>query len=105
MQRIVNSGGRVEREYGLGSKRTDLMVVWPHEGGVQKTVMELKIFYKSLESTLNEGCEQLAEYMDKCGSNDGHLIVFDRDPDKTWDKKIFRSDDILEGRRIRVWGM
>ena len=29
LQRSVNSGGRIEREYGLGRMRTDLMIVWP----------------------------------------------------------------------------
>ena len=28
LQRIVNSGGRIDREYGLG-RRTDLLVQWP----------------------------------------------------------------------------
>ena len=28
LQRIVNGGGRIEREYGLGMQRTDLLVVW-----------------------------------------------------------------------------
>ncbi|MEZ5578228.1 MAG: hypothetical protein R3F36_01280 [Candidatus Competibacteraceae bacterium] len=29
LQRIVNGGGRIEREYGLGRMRTDLLVMWP----------------------------------------------------------------------------
>ena len=29
LQRIVNGGGRVNREYGLGRRRTDLFVEWP----------------------------------------------------------------------------
>ena len=29
LHRIVNSGGRIEREYGLGRGRTDLLIVWP----------------------------------------------------------------------------
>ena len=33
LQRVVNSGGRIEREYGLGRGRTDLLIVWPHSGG------------------------------------------------------------------------
>ena len=27
--------GRIEREYGLGRGRTDLMVIWPYPGGVR----------------------------------------------------------------------
>ena len=33
LHRIVNSGGRIEREYGLGRGRTDLLIVWPRAGG------------------------------------------------------------------------
>ena len=33
LQRIVNSGERIEREYGLGRMRTDLLIVWPSAGG------------------------------------------------------------------------
>ena len=29
LHRIVNGGGRIEREYGLGRGRTDLLIVWP----------------------------------------------------------------------------
>ena len=32
LQRVVNGGGRIEREYGLGRGRTDLLILWP-EGG------------------------------------------------------------------------
>ena len=31
LQRIVNSGGRIEREYGVGRRRMDLAVIWPLE--------------------------------------------------------------------------
>ena len=41
LQRIVNGGGRVDREYGLGRRRTDLLVIWPHAGGVQRVVIEI----------------------------------------------------------------
>ena len=33
LQRVVNGGGRIEREYGLGRGRTDLLVLWPREAG------------------------------------------------------------------------
>ena len=32
LQRVVNGGGRIEREYGLGRGRTDLLIVWPRGG-------------------------------------------------------------------------
>ncbi|CAK0770719.1 ATP-binding protein [Gammaproteobacteria bacterium] len=41
LQRIVNGGGQIEREYGLGRGRTDLMIIWKYPGGVQKIVIEI----------------------------------------------------------------
>ena len=105
LQRIVNAGGCIDREYGLWRKRTDLLIAWKHEKGVQRIVMELKILRKSLKHTISEGCAQLAEYKDKCGSDDGHLIVFDRDPEKAWQEKIFKRAETFENWKIVVWGM
>jgi len=105
LQRIVNSGGRIDREYGLGRKRTDLLVIWRHQTSVQKVVIELKILWKSLDATISEGLAQTAEYMDKCGTDEGHLVIFDRRPERKWADKIFRKDRKHEGNVIAVWGM
>ena len=46
LQRIVNSGGRIEREYGLGRRRTDLLLVRPVGGApgrMQKVVIVCKV--------------------------------------------------------------
>jgi hypothetical protein len=43
--------------------------------------------------------------MDRCGSSEGHLIIFDRDPEKTWEEKIFRRNETHDGKTITVWGM
>ncbi|MBF0239734.1 MAG: hypothetical protein HQM12_18700 [SAR324 cluster bacterium] len=59
LQRIINGGGRLEREYGLGLKRTDLLVIWPFSGGKQKTVIELKVPHRqALEKVLADGLRQ-----------------------------------------------
>ena len=110
LQRIVNSGGRIEREYGLGRRRTDLLLIWPVPGAtrpgqaVQKVVVECKVLYKSLEATVREGVEQTRAYMDCCAAEEGHLVVFDRTVGKSWDEKIFREKGTGEAD-ITVWGM
>jgi hypothetical protein len=105
LQRIVNSGGRVEREYGLGRKRVDLFVLWKYREKIQKIVIELKLLYSSLEKTMAEGLEQTNAYMDKCGTAEGHLVIFDRTPERTWEEKIFRREEAYQGKTIAVWGM
>ncbi len=105
LQRIVNGGGRVEREYGLGRDRTDLMVIWPHEKGTQEAVIEMKLRYGSLETTIEKGLKQTRGYMDKCGTDEGYLLVFDRDPGKTWEEKIFKQDRTFNNTPIPVYAM
>ena len=110
LQRVVNGGGRIEREYGLGRGRTDLLIVWPRSGATapdaatDRFVIECKVAHKGLERTIAEGMEQTAAYMDRCAARTGHLVVFDRRADRSWDEKIFRRDVRRDGRAITVWG-
>ena len=105
LQRIVNGGGRVEREYGLGNRRTDLLIVWPQDGQVHHFVIECKLLHKGLEATIRSGLEQTAAYMDRCGAECGHLVIFDRDEEKKWADRIFRRRESFEGTEIEIWGM
>ena len=110
LQRIVNGGGYIDREYGLGRKRTDLLIRKPltdgYGGPVQRIVMELKIKRDSLEKTISDGLCQTWEYMDTVGSVDeGHLIIFDRSSEKSWEERIWHKPYEYNGHPIMVWGM
>ena len=105
LQRVVNGGGRIEREYALGRGRTDLLIVWPQGGRERRFVVECKVLRKGLERTIAEGVEQTRGYMDRCGAEAGHLIVFDRTPDRPWADKIFRRTPPESGVPVTVWGM
>ena len=105
LQRVVYTGGRIEREYALGSERTDLLVTWFHPAGTQRVVIELKIYYKKLEETIKKGLEQTYDYMDRSNTDDGHLVIFDRTKKKSWDEKIYQREESYEGKTIKVWGM
>jgi len=105
LQRIVNGGGRVDREYGLGRRRTDLLVVWNHPAGVQRAVIELKLLRGSLEATLQEGLAQTWEYADRCGAEEAHLVIFDRRPGKSWEERIWQRAERYQDLPIAVWGM
>ncbi len=105
LQRIINGGGRVEREYGLGRRRTDLLIIWPYAGGEQRVVIELKLRYKSLEETIAQGLEQTWNYLDRSGAEAGHLVIFDRDPGRSWAEKLFVRQEEYQGTNITVWGM
>ena len=105
LQRIINGGGRINREYALGRKRTDLFIEWPvgdqgFFGEVQRIVIELKILHRSLESTIVEGIEQTKGYGAHVGADELHLVIFDRDLEKRWEEKIWR--DARDG--VVLWG-
>ena len=111
LQRVINGGGRIEREYGLGRGRTDLLVQWPLDpeqgflGPVQKIVIELKIQHKSLETTIAAGLEQIYDYNQRVGSEQAYLIIFNRDPDTPWEQKCFQRTTSHQDLAIDVWGM
>ena len=116
LQRIANGGGRIEREYGLGRMRTDLLLLWPLGGAraqapagerraTQKVVIECKVLHRGIEHTLRAGLAQTRAYMDRCGAAEGHLVVFDRTEGRSWEEKIFRRDEAEGGVPVTVWGM
>ena len=105
LQRVVNGGGRIEREYGLGRGRTDLLIVWAHGGRTRRFVVECKVLRRSLERTIRDGLEQTAGYVDRCGAEAGHLVIFDRSADRSWDEKVFQRRETGGGVEIDVWGM
>ena len=107
LQRIVNSGGRIEREYGLGRMRTDLLLLWPinDSGDTQRIVIECKVLHRSLDHTIRQGLDQVRAYMDRCAAGEGHLVIFDRSTGKSWNDKVFRRERSVDGRRVTVWGM
>jgi len=39
LQRVINGGGSINREYALGRKRVDILIIWKN----QRIVIELKI--------------------------------------------------------------
>jgi hypothetical protein len=58
LQRVVNGGGRVEREYGLGRGRLDLIVEWRGE----RHLIELKL--RRGKRAEERALAQLARYLD-----------------------------------------
>ncbi|MEM7031503.1 MAG: AAA-like domain-containing protein [Chloroflexota bacterium] len=107
LQRIINGGGRIEREYGLGRGRTDLLLIWPYgdRDAVQEVVIETKLRHGALETVIAEGLSQTWAYVNRSGTMDGRLIIFDRSKSHTWDEKIFKRSEMHQDVAITVWGM
>lgn len=114
LQRIVNSGGRVDREYGLGRTRTDLLIHWrlpgkadagDAAGPCQRVVIECKILRGSLDKAVAKGVEQTRAYMDRSGAGEGHLVLFDSRSGRSWDDRVFRREADTDGAPVTIWGM
>ena len=98
LQRVINGGGDIIREYATGRRRIDLCVNYKNN----KYPVELKLFYN--EKTIPEGIEQLSDYMDSLGEKEGWLVVFDQKTDKSWDEKIFWKTHDINGKTLHVVG-
>ena len=107
LHRVVNARGRIQREYALGSRRVDLLVIWPREQQREDLfVVECKMVRegRSRERTVERGLEQTAQYMDINGTDAGHLVVFDMRADRSWAQRITREERNVGARTVVVWG-
>jgi hypothetical protein len=83
LHRVVNGGGLVDREYGLGRGRIDLTVRWPYPGSGGKRewqceAVELKVWRNGRSDPLLQGLKQLDGYLDHLRLDHGTLVIFDR---------------------------
>jgi hypothetical protein len=110
LQRIINGGGRITREYALGRKRTDLLIEWPLDpsqgmhGPLQRVVIELKIRRGALDTLIDHAISQAVDYTRRVGADDTHLVVFDRNPNTPWDQKIWHRTQNYDGATVTIWG-
>ncbi len=104
LQRIVNGGGRIEREYGLGRGRTDLYITWPAcPEPRQRMVIEIKVkrTKDSLASIIEEGMLQTQEYMQRCAASEAHLVVFDAQEGNNWGDRVYQRP---LADKLTLWG-
>jgi len=90
LQRILNGGGRMERESAAGRGRMDLLVEYKKD----KFIIEIKLIHSwdSPGEVQEDGLRQIAMYRDKTApAAPAYLVIFDRRPnvrEKSWDERI-----------------
>ena len=82
LQALVNGTGYIDREYGIGSGRVDLLVRYPYKRpdgnrSVQRRAMEIKIWRKGRENPLKQGLSELDDYLSRLRLSKGTLVIFD----------------------------
>jgi hypothetical protein len=98
LQRVVNGGGAIRREFAVGSGRVDLLLTWRG----QRSAIELKI--RRGEKTEAQGVAQLSRYLGRLGLPEGFLVLFDRRAGVAWEEKVFVRETSAAGKRIWVLG-
>jgi hypothetical protein len=95
LQRILNGGGRLEREYAAGRGRLDLAVEYKQRW----YIIEIKMVraYDTPEEVRKEGLQQIAKYRDKIDAKaPAYLVIFDRRPQTkalSWDERLTWSQE------------
>jgi len=98
LQRIVNTGGRIDREMATGRKRIDLCIHYQNH----RYPVEIKI--RRDIKTYEEGKKQLADYMDMIGCDKGWLVVFDRRKKPSWKNRLFWKTVLVNDKEIHIVG-
>jgi len=98
LQRVLNGGGDVRREMATGRRRLDLCIEYLGK----KYPIELKI--NRGKKYMERGTEQLLKYMEILGCNEGWLVAFDKGTDKSWDEKIYKKTENINGKIVNLFG-
>ena len=109
LQRVVNGGGIIDREYGVGRGRMDALIRWPVPGARnsrewQREAFELKVWVKGKPDPLTKGLEQLERYLDGLGLTQGTLVVFDRRPEakNSSERTVISETTTPKGYAVRL---
>ena len=98
LQRVINGGGQIVREYALGRMRLDLLVCWRGN----RYALELKMKEQYRPDTAHA---QMFGYLDRLGLTEGWMAIFDRDPAASWDSKLTWQTLELDGKTLNLVGL
>jgi RecB family endonuclease NucS len=98
LQRIVNGGGTITREYGLGRGALDLLVEWRG----QRHAIEVKLRRGTV--TEERALDQVVGYLERLGLPEGWLVMFDLRSTASWDERLTIREVEHHGKRVHVVG-
>lgn len=109
LHRIVNGGGYIDREYGVGAGRIDLLVRQPYTGpdgrrAEQREAVELKRRADKESDPLDAGLTQLDNYLNRLELETGVLAIFDCRPEAAPIPERTHFSEVIapSGRRITL---
>ncbi|MCX4247966.1 endonuclease NucS domain-containing protein [Paraliomyxa miuraensis] len=98
LQRVVNGGERIEREYALGRGALDLLVEWRGH----RHAIELKL--RRDTETETEALDQLVRYLDHAGLPEGWLVMFDLRSTLPWKERLTTREVEHRGKPVHIVG-
>ena len=109
LQRVVNGGGFVDREFGAGAGRIDVLIRKPYatadgKPAMQKEAVELKVRRAKDGDPLAEGLQQLDDYLDRHHLDTGYMVIFDRRPEEVRGHHLGKISDVSSpaGRAVTL---
>lgn len=110
LQRIVNGGGYIFREYAAGSGRIDVLIRWPLDGNLrggpcENHLFELKAWSErhKKRDPRDQGLEQVAQYAARVPLASATLVIADR---RTIAQELAWEDRVqVEAERPLVSGL
>ena len=101
LQRVINGGGRIEREMATGNGRTDLIIFWK----AQVITIEIKMHHDARSEP--QGIQQLARYLDRLGQKTGYMVFMEKKSamELSWDDRIRREVHIVDNKEIILYAM
>lgn len=102
LQKIVNGGGQVYREYAANRRALDLLVVY----GPDRFVVEIKRVRErdALDTVQAAAIEQTLNYLDEVGEREAWILVFDQRPKRSWKQRLWSKVVERDGRVLRLFG-
>jgi hypothetical protein len=98
LQRVVNGGGRITREYGLGRRALDLLIEWQD----RRHAIEVKLRRSTV--TEERALDQVTGYLERLGLEEGWLVMFDLRSTASWDERLTTREVEHRGKRVHVVG-
>ena len=105
LQKVVNGGGAVIREFALGSYRSDFLIEWRVGSVIQNIVLELKIIRENdkYETIRDKAIESTIKYPKTCGIDYADILIFDRDSHFGWDNDEQNEIIVYDNIKFEVW--
>ncbi len=107
-QSVVLCGVRDVRDYRIHSSRNQEIITGGSVFNIKARSLRMDDFDKAevqslyRQHTAETGQPFDAEALDSSNAEAGHLLIFDREPGRSWDEKIYRRTVQYRGKSIEV---